>query len=323
MKGEAGTCARGPRPTLVYMLGSTDVGKTYTVTKIANICYERGMGVAIVDADVGQSDIGPPCCIGMGTVNKRVRNLHDVPPRSLYFIGDTSPVGCIRECLRGITAAVRDAKALSPDIILVDSTGWIEGEDARRFKLREITQVEPTLVIAIERAGELDEILMRLLLNRANQDKGTDISLFRLHADDRVERRTLEDRRRIRAESYRRYFRGAKWRIFELDIYGHQLGSGTRSDMREQLEYGRLVGLFATDEDRDRDKDRGGARGRGTDTRGDEGERCLGLGIFGCMDEGDNAMMIYTPVEEVEDVSSLRLARVKLRLPGYEEQRSG
>ena len=253
---------RTPQP-VVYMLGSTDVGKTHTVREIANMCYDWGLRVAIIDADVGQSDIGPPCCIGMGMLHERIMNLCDVEPRRLYFAGNTSPSGCINECLRGIAAAVHDAKALNPDIIVVDSTGWIEGEEARNFKLREITLIEPSLIIAIERESELEAIL-RLLFNN--------IHILRLHADDRVVRRTREDRRRMRAYSYRRYFRTAKWRAFP---------SIKVCDSR--LEVGRLAGLF------------------------DARKTCLGLGIL--MGVNDGCVVIFTPV--TGDVSEIKLARVK------------
>ena len=253
---------RTPQP-IVYMLGSTDVGKTHTVREIANMCYDWGLRVAIIDADVGQSDIGPPCCIGMGMLHERIMNLCDVEPWRLYFAGNTSPSGCTNECLRGIAAAVHDAKALNPDIIVVDSTGWIEGEEARNFKLREITLIEPSLIIAIERESELEAIL-RLLFNN--------IHILRLHADDRVVRRTREDRRQMRAYSYRRYFRTAKWRAFP---------SIKVCDSR--LEVGRLAGLF------------------------DARKTCLGLGIL--MGVNDGCVVIFTPVSG--DVSEIKLARVK------------
>lgn len=276
---------RTSQPTL-YMLGSTDVGKTHTVIEIANMCYDWGLRVAIIDADVGQSDIGPPCCIGMGMPHKRIMNLHEVEPCSLYFVGNTSPTGCTRECLHGIAAAVHDAKALNPDIIIVDSTGWIEGEEARNFKLREITLVEPSLIIAIERDNELEPILRLLLVysdNHNDNDKDKDNCpilpvILRLHADERVVCRTREERRRMRAYSYRRYFRTAKYRTFPSIMIRDY-------DYDYQFEVGRLVGLF------------------------DARNVCLGLGILMGVNMKDSCVVIFTPV--TGEVSEIKLARVK------------
>ncbi|MCD6210776.1 MAG: hypothetical protein J7J01_07825 [Methanophagales archaeon] len=268
---------RTSQPTL-YMLGSTDVGKTHTVIEIANMCYDWGLRVAIIDADVGQSDIGPPCCIGMGMLHKRIMNLHEVEPYSLYFVGNTSPSGCTNECLRGIAAAVQDAKAHNPDIILVDSTGWIEGEEARNFKLHEITLVKPSLIIAIERDDELEPILRLLLFYSDNHNDKDNCPILpvilRLHADERVVCRTREERRQMRAYSYRRYFRTAKYRAFPSILI---------SEHNYQFEPGRLVGLF------------------------DARKTCLGLGIL--MGVNDSRVVIFTPV--TGEVSEIKLARVK------------
>ena len=268
---------RTPQP-IVYMLGSTDVGKTHTVREIANMCYDWGLRVAIIDADVGQSDIGPPCCIGMGMLHERIMNLCDVEPWRLYFAGNTSPSGCTNECLRGIAAAVHDAKALNPDIILVDSTGWIEGEEARNFKLHEITLVKPSLIIAIERDDELEPILRLLLFYSDNHNDKDNCPILpvilRLHADERVVCRTREERRQMRAYSYRRYFRTAKYRAFPSILI---------SEHNYQFEPGRLVGLF------------------------DARKTCLGLGIL--MGVNASRVVIFTPV--TGEVSEIKLARVK------------
>jgi len=47
-------------------------------------------------------------------------------------------------------------------VVIVDSTGWVEGEAATAFKLQEIAALHPALVLAIERGDELGHILTRL-----------------------------------------------------------------------------------------------------------------------------------------------------------------
>lgn len=194
-------------PLIMFMLGGVDVGKSYTVTAIANRFHAQGLKVAVVDADVGQSDIGPPCCIGMGVLKKEIKQLSDVPPHSLYFVGNTSPNGCVRECVEGAAAAVNKAKALNADIIIVDSTGWIEGEEARKFKLNEVNEINPSSIIAITKEDELAHIMPHL--NK---------KVIKLRTSSEAKSRTREERRALREDAYNKYFSAAKNRVFALSI---------------------------------------------------------------------------------------------------------
>lgn len=245
------------RPVTVFMLGGVDVGKTYTVTVLANRFFEWGVKVAVVDADVGQSDIGPPCCIGMGILTRRIRRLSEVPPHGLYFVGNTSPYGCIHECVYGAVAALKDAERRKADLILVDSTGWIEGPEARIFKLLEIRSLKPSLVVAIEKENELGHILPYIM--------GT---VVRLPRSSEARSRTREERRALREEAYTSYFRAAQDRVFELALFTRHPGIGT------------LLGLFG----------RSGAEE-------EAGEQLLGLGILQELDYDRGTAVVCTPVD--------------------------
>ena len=192
------------RPGILFVLGAVEVGKTYTVTALANRFYEQQLRVA----DVGQSDIGPPCCIGMGIVERKLRRLSDVPLRGLYFIGDTSPGSRTRECVQGLVAAVQKASALGAAVVIVDSTGWVEGEAAKAFKLREVAAIDPTLVLAIERRDELGHIVSHLTY-----------PVLRMPSSEHVRARTREERRTLRERAYTAYFKTARRRIFELGVF--------------------------------------------------------------------------------------------------------
>lgn len=254
------------KPLTLFMLGGVDVGKTYTVTSIANRFYEQGLKVAVVDADVGQSDIGPPCCIGMGILEKGIIKLSEVPLHGLYFAGNTSPNGCMRECVKGAAAGVKKAKELNADVILVDSTGWIEGEDGLRFKMLEINEISPSFVIAIERNNELAHILPHL-------NKIFEVITLRMSGE--AISRTREDRKALREEAYNKYFRTAKDRAFALSI------------LEWLPEEGRILGLF----DRiceSKDEDNEGKGG---------GEEIRGLGILKKRDYERGNAVVFTPVD--------------------------
>jgi polynucleotide 5'-kinase involved in rRNA processing len=195
------------RPLILFMLGGVDVGKTHTVTVLANRFYDRGLKVAVVDADVGQSDIGPPCCIGMGIRERKVWTLSEVPLHSLYFVGTTSPSGYMQECVKGAETAVQRARKLNADVILVDSTGWIEGDDAKNFKSFEIEAIDPSLVVAIEKEDEVEHILLHLTKRTIT-----------LRKSRKARWRTREERKALREEAYDRYFSTAQDRVFDLSL---------------------------------------------------------------------------------------------------------
>ncbi|RCV65434.1 polynucleotide 5'-hydroxyl-kinase GRC3/NOL9 [Methanophagales archaeon] len=204
------------KQVVIFMLGDVDVGKTYTVTSIANVFFAHGLKVAVVDTDVGQSDIGPPCCIGMGIQEKELRTLSEVPLHSLYFVGTTSPNRSTHDCVKGAAAAVAKAKELGADVIIVDSTGWIEGEDAKRFKLFEIKEIEPALVIAIERENEVGHILTAL-----------NMKVIKLAVSSEVRSRSRDERKALREEAYNRYFSTAKTSVFDPPALAWTLEEGT------------------------------------------------------------------------------------------------
>ena len=265
------------KPLTLFMLGSVDVGKTYTVTALANVFYAHGLKVAVVDADVGQSDIGPPCCIGMGILEGRIHKLSEVPLHSLYFVGNTSPNGCIPECVKGAAAAVKKAKKLDADLIIVDSTGWIDGEDAERFKLLEIKAIAPSFVIAIEKEDELGHIIQHL----------SNVTELRMSSETRS--RTREERRALREEAYIRYFRDAKDRVFESSI------------LEWIPEEGTILGLFETESKSEND---------------DAEEEIVGLGILRNLDYARGNAVVVTPVDTEDDRSIKRIkpGRMNLRL---------
>jgi len=251
------------KPLTLFLLGGVDVGKTYTATALANRFYEHGLKVAVVDADVGQSDLGPPCCIGMGILEREIQKISEVPIHSLYFVGNTSPNGCMRECVNGAAAAAKKAKKLKADIIIVDSTGWIEGEDAERFKLFEIKAIEPSFVIAIEKEDELGHIIQHL-------NEIFEVITLRMSSEARS--RTREERRALREEAYNSYFRAAKNKVFEL------------STLAWLPEEGTIVGLF--------DRICGGD-GEGED----EYVEIQGLGILREIDYEREKAVVFTPVD--------------------------
>ncbi len=259
----------------VFMLGATDVGKTFTAVRIANAFLQRSERVAVVDADIGQSDIGPPCCVGVGVLHREIRSLREVPPHSLFFVGSTSPNGCMRESILGTVAGVRKARELA-DVVIVDSTGWVFGNKAKMFKLLEIGAVEPSSVLAIEREeGELQHILSLL-------PEYTDARICILRASAEAKRKCKPLRRRLREEAFNRYFRNARNRRFDISLF-------ERSGCLPVVEEGSLLGLFTASQE----------------------EEALGIGILRKIDEKRGSAVVLTPVEP-RAVKRIKVGKIKL-----------
>ncbi|MCL6475274.1 MAG: hypothetical protein K6U75_09510 [Firmicutes bacterium] len=192
----------------VMVLGARDVGKTTFATLLANRQLAHGIRTAIVDADVGQSEIGPPTTIGMGLVEMPVPTLHAVVPRAIYFVGSNTPRGRMLETVNGVRAMVTKAQEAGAESVIVDTTGFVTGAAARRLKCAKVEAVRPQFVVAIQRKDELEHILRSI--ERRN------LRLIRLPVPETVMVKSPEMRQQRRVMRFFRYFQDARLHTFAL-----------------------------------------------------------------------------------------------------------
>jgi polynucleotide 5'-hydroxyl-kinase GRC3/NOL9 len=145
------------RVTLV--LGASDTGKTTLVAGLASALADPDHPVGVVDADLGQSDVGPPTTVGLGRVHGPIERLDDVEAIGLEFLGMMSPARCMRETAEATARLVGRALDERCARVLVDTSGLVEGDFGRALKRIKIDRVRPDLVIALERAQECAPIL--------------------------------------------------------------------------------------------------------------------------------------------------------------------
>ncbi|MBI3454774.1 MAG: hypothetical protein HY002_03155 [Candidatus Rokubacteria bacterium] len=203
----AASGAAAVRVTLV--IGETDSGKTSFTTFLAGTLLERGYSVGVVDADLGQSDIGPPTTVGLGRIRAPVARLADAEVAGLYFVGSTSPQGHLLPTVLGTRLMVQKALRLGLDRVIVDTSGLIQGEMGRLLKQHKIELVEPDLVLCLQRNGECEHILRPY-------EGGTRPAIMRLASSGATRRRSQEERRQHRERSLQAYFTGA--RPLSLDL---------------------------------------------------------------------------------------------------------
>ncbi|HID15529.1 MAG TPA: hypothetical protein EYP16_01815, partial [Candidatus Atribacteria bacterium] len=193
--------------TKIIVLGGLDVGKTGLVTFLANKFFLKNLKVGVIDADVGQSDIGPPTTIGLGVIEKPIASLNQARLVDAVFIGSTSPSGLLHRVFAAILQLLNIAISSERcDLILIDTTGWISGK-GRDLKIFKIATIQPDYIIGIQKRDELEPIL---------KWAEKTYRVYRVKAAEHTKPRSREERRYIREYIYRKWFSGAS--IKELDF---------------------------------------------------------------------------------------------------------
>jgi polynucleotide 5'-hydroxyl-kinase GRC3/NOL9 len=186
------------RVRVTLILGTSDTGKTSLTARLAGALAARGERVAVVDADVGQSEIGPPTTVCLGRVTGALARLGDAELWALEFVGDTSPVRYIRETADATGRLVRRALAAGFERVLVDTGGLVEGPLGLALKRAKVRAADPDLVLVLQRRDESEPIARAL-------ESGARPRVLRLTPSPAVVRRTATRRREHRERALRGY----------------------------------------------------------------------------------------------------------------------
>jgi polynucleotide 5'-hydroxyl-kinase GRC3/NOL9 len=249
----------------IVVLGGIDSGKTTFALDIAETARARGLATAYIDADVGQSTVGPPTCVGL----KFCSGLEKVEPQTvaqgdaLAFVGSTSPSGHLLPLIVGTERLVVHARQEGCEVIVVDTSGLVTGTYAEVLKYHKLQLVRPDSVVAFERGGELEP-----LLGIVRRFFPAEITALKVHPS--VVERSVEERAAHREQSFRSYFGGPlqRWRV-KTSVFMPSLAPGT--------DLAPLDGLVVGLED-----------GKG---------RCLGIGLLE-YDRSEDALRMVSPVSE-------------------------
>ncbi|MBS7622554.1 hypothetical protein KEJ39_02610 [Candidatus Bathyarchaeota archaeon] len=179
-----------------FVLGSADTGKSTFCTFLTNHMIKAGAEVSVVDADIGQSDLGPPGTVGLSIIKRPMTALEYAGVYRMAFVGETSPSPVTERVIESIVKVADRAPEDIPMVINTD--GWITDGDAVTFKVRMIRRLMPDLIIGLAERDELDEIL-----------DATTVPSVKIQVPKYVKARGREERRRLREYGYRRYLRGA------------------------------------------------------------------------------------------------------------------
>jgi polynucleotide 5'-hydroxyl-kinase GRC3/NOL9 len=198
----------------ILVIGATDRGKSTYCQYLSRQLLAAGDSVALVDADIGQKDIGPPGTITLGYPDA-VRPLHRLQPAAWYFVGAVSPA----EHMLPVIAGTRQlADAAQTARVIVNTSGFVYGL-GRQLKRRKIEALEPDVMVSLARGRELDALLAPYRHLRT----------LHLPPSPQARQKSRQQRRANREEAFRRYFIGA--RIVSLSRHQVQIQERTSADM--------------------------------------------------------------------------------------------
>ena len=195
---------------VTLLIGGLDSGKSTLARRIARSGMEAGLRVGYLDADVGQSTVGPPTTVGL----RLCRSSDDLDPEvlaqphHLAFVGATSPQGHLLPLVVGTRLLLDRARVEGADLVVVDTTGLVSGVYGQLLKFQKVGVLQPDLVVGLERGEELQP-----LLGVIRRFFATDVLSLRVHPD--VVPTSVEQRALNREGAMLRYFREPlqRWRV--------------------------------------------------------------------------------------------------------------
>ena len=143
---------------VVMLIGAPDTGKSTLAREILRQAVTAGKATAYVDADAGQSTVGPPGCVGLAWIRTEA-DLADLSQAdSLRFVGSTNPSRLVLQMVLATAALVSEARSQA-DLVLIDTTGTVSGVVGQTLKYHKVETCQPDLVVGLQRGSELEPII--------------------------------------------------------------------------------------------------------------------------------------------------------------------
>jgi polynucleotide 5'-hydroxyl-kinase GRC3/NOL9 len=319
------------KPRVVLVMGDVDAGKTFFTTYLANTLLRHGLRAGAIDSDVGQADIGPPTTMGIGIFERPVPLLYDAPPSNSYFVGSISPSGHMLEFIVGAKRLVEHGLKKA-DTVIVNTPGWVYGGPGRALQLYTWELINPDMVVALQRRGELEHLLASI----------PSAKIRRLPVSTNVRPRSAGERASLRAMLFSKYFEGAGRLVLKLRkvrferCYLHtgklidlkEFGAQVQVVHAERVPEGILVvtkrvlsesaireleGKFGQVRTITQDSERGLVVGLV-----DDGGKLLGIGIIEGIDYERGQMTVLTPVKDAGKIVVVQFGSIRIRPSGEE-----
>lgn len=257
---------------VVMLLGAPDTGKSSFARRLLESAVAAGKRAAYIDADVGQSTVGPPACVGLKWL-KDADDFKDIEAADeLRFVGSISPKHLVLQEVMA-TATLVDRARDDADLIVIDTTGAVSGVTGQTLKFHKLELCRPEVLVALQRGSEIEPII-----GMARRFFSADVRVVGVHPD--VAPASPVERSAQRAEKFARALAPPqhRWKV-RPTVFAPSLPTGL--DLHRLHEV--LVGVH------------------------DGLGRCLGLGILVFEDE---RLLVLTNV--TEGMKGLRLASLRI-----------
>ena len=210
----------------VMVIGASDTGKSTLATYLYQELCRQGCFAAYLDADIGQSTLGLPATLNLALASEPGDDRF--PPQGpsvAYFVGAIAPRGHMLPTVIGTHRLQQRALELGVDAIIVDTTGLVDrAQGGKALKQWKVELLRPSVVIGLQRRGELEPILWPL--RRAGWVRSVELPV-----SPHVVERSREARIGRRRQRLDRYFAGARVQRFalrQMAVYDmEQLAVGT------------------------------------------------------------------------------------------------
>ena len=261
------------KPVIAMVVGKADSGKSSFCTHLINKLVNENQKVAVLDGDLGQSDIGPPCTVAYAFVTKPVTDLFTLKTENAFFVGFTSPSEAVDKTIKGIALLKQEILSKTTDFVIVNTGGWLEGEAAVAYKSRLAEELNPDIIFCIQQNGELAPLLVAFEKFRKSI----------VESPLTVRQRSREKRRDLRELGYMKYLADAKLKTWPLKLLAIE-----EQDKAQILQGGEglLLGLY------------------------DGQRKFLGIGVLHRVDNVRNALKVLTLVSAKP--AGIALGKVRL-----------
>jgi len=221
-------------PAVILILGKSDSGKSSYCTYLVNKLVARKNNVAVLDGDLGQSDIGPSGTVGYAVTSKQLTDLYDLKLENAFFVGVTSPILAISKTIEGLTTIKDQILECKVDFVVINSDGWVAGDIASRYKTALIKELKPDIIVCLPIENELKPLIANI----------EEIPIINVEQSSSLSPRSSEERKSLREMTYLRYLKNAKLQCFPLSQLIVEPKAAVPKDQKP--EKGLLVGLYGS-----------------------------------------------------------------------------
>ncbi len=255
------------------ILGASDTGKTTLAASLTKHAASS-RPVAIVDADIGQSHIGPPTTVGWALADGR-RDLSQLSVEGISFVGDVTPTGHLLQLTEAILYCVQQATEAA-GLIIIDTPGFTHGpaSDALWWTVQHL--LKPASILAVQRSNELKYVLIGL--------EFLDTKVEMINCPQEIPMKSPLVRQRYRQRQFAEYFR-------DTCVYNMSLTKVAVQRSRISV-YNNLINRLLALRD-----------GNGTD---------LAIGVITDWRQSDNIVVVRTPRLDIARVRCIVIGDISI-----------